>query len=85
LDDPAYDQEFVEEFGRTVNDPGIKETDQEFTPDLFDDTYLHMELAVPRDGGEVQFARVVKRMMRDKDGLPIRTANDNPILDSRQE
>ncbi|KAI2511667.1 Reverse transcriptase (RNA-dependent DNA polymerase) [Fragilaria crotonensis] len=81
-DDPAYDPEFVQEFGRTINDPSIKEADQEFTPDSFDDTYLNMELALPRDGGEVQFGRVVKRM-RDKDGLPIGTANDNPILDSR--
>ena len=81
-DDPAYDEEFVQEFGRTINDPEIKEADQEFTPDSFNDTYLQMELALPRDGGEVQFARVVKRM-RDKDGLPIGTANDNPILDSR--
>jgi hypothetical protein len=81
-DDPAYDAEFVQEFGRTINDPNIQEADQTFTPDAFDDTYLNMELALPRDGGEVQLARVVKRL-RDKDGLPIGTANDNPILDSR--
>jgi hypothetical protein len=81
-DDPAFDPEFVQEFGRTINDPAIKEADQEFTPDTFDDTHLNMELALPREGGEVQFGRVVKRM-RDKDGLPIGTANDNPILDSR--
>jgi hypothetical protein len=81
-DDPAYDTEFVQEFGRTINDPAIKEADQDFTPDIFDDTYLNMELALPRDGGEVQFARVVKRL-RDKDGLPIGTAHDNPIMDSR--
>ena len=30
----------------------------------------------------MEFARVIKRM-RNKDGLPIDTANDNPILDSR--
>ena len=30
----------------------------------------------------MQFGRVVKRL-RDKDGLPIGTANDNPILDTR--
>jgi hypothetical protein len=41
-----------------------------------------MELAIPRSGGEVEFSRVTKRL-RDKDGLPICTANDNPILDSR--
>ena len=55
---------------------------QGFTPDSYDDTYLNMELALPREGGEVQFGRVVKRL-RDRDGLPIGTANDNPILDSR--
>ena len=81
-DDPAFDAEFVQEFGRTINNPAIQEADQEFTPDSFDDSYLHMELALPREGGGVQFGRVVKRL-RDKDGLPIGTANDNPILDSR--
>ena len=59
-----------------------KKADQEFTPDSFDDSYLNMELALPREGGDVQFGRVIKRL-RDKDGLPIGTANDNPILDSR--
>ena len=81
-DDPAFNQEFVEEYGRTVNDPSIKEADDDFTPDTFDDTYLNMELALPRDGAEVQFGRVVKRL-RDKDGIPIGTAHDNPILDTR--
>lgn len=54
-DDPAFDPEFVQEFGRTISDPAIKEADQLFTPDTFDDTYLNMELALPREGGEVQF------------------------------
>ena len=48
-DDPAFDPKFVKEFGRTINDPAIKEADQEFTPDSFDDTYLNMELALPRE------------------------------------
>jgi hypothetical protein len=50
--------------------------DSRFTPDAFDDTYLNMELALPRNGDEVEFAKVVKRL-RDKNGLPIGTANDN--------
>jgi hypothetical protein len=58
------------------------DVDDDFTPDVLDDTYLNMELALPRSGGDVEFARVVKRL-RDKDGIPIGTANDNPILDSR--
>ncbi len=65
-----------------MNDPSVPEADTTFTPYMYDDTYLNMELALPRGGGEVEFARVVKRM-RDKDGLPLGTANDNPILDSR--
>jgi hypothetical protein len=60
----------------------LPEADVEFSPDIYDDTYVNMELALPRSGGEVEFARVTKRL-RDKDGLPIGTANDNPILDTR--
>jgi len=42
-----------------------------------------MELALPSgNGAEPAFARVTKRL-RDANGLPIGTANDNPILDSR--
>ena len=80
--DDIYDEAFMEEFKKVVDDPKVKHADEGFTPDVFDDTYLNMELALPRGGGEVEFTRVVKRM-RDKDGLPIGTANDNPVLDSR--
>ena len=41
---------------------------------MLDDTYLNMELALPRDSDGPEFARVTKRL---------RTANDNPILDTR--
>ncbi|KAI2498409.1 Reverse transcriptase (RNA-dependent DNA polymerase) [Fragilaria crotonensis] len=75
-DDPEFREQFVEEFGRPIK------ADTEFTPDAYDDTYLNMELALPRQGAEVQFGRVVKRL-RDKDGIPIGTAHDNPILDTR--
>ena len=50
----------LQEFGRTINDPAtIKEVDQNFTSDLFSDTYLHMELAIPREGGRVQLGLLV--------------------------
>jgi hypothetical protein len=64
-----------------VNDPGILEADKDFTLDVFDDTYLNMELAIPRDSDGPEFARVTKRL-KDKDGLPIGRANNNPILDT---
>ena len=41
-----------------------------------------MELVLPADDEGPEFARVTKRL-RDANGIPIGTANDNPILDSR--
>ena len=81
-DRDAFDVEFQEEFHKVISDSTLPEADDLPTAEVFDDTYLNMELALPRDGGEVEFCKVVKRL-RDKNGLPIGTANDNPILDSR--
>ena len=78
----ANDADFEEEFEKIVNDKGIPEADDEFTPDIFEDTYLNMELALDRGGEHPEIARVTKRM-KDRDGRPIGTANENPILDTR--
>ena len=75
------DEDFREEFTRVFNNDEIPEAD-DITPEALDDTYLKMEVALPRDGKGPELARVVKRL-RDKDGIPIGTANDNPILYSR--
>jgi hypothetical protein len=48
---------------------------------VFDDTYLNMELAIPRDSDGPEFARITKRL-KDKDGLSIGRANNNLILDT---
>jgi hypothetical protein len=80
------DPDFVAEFQDIVSDEELPDVDDSFTPDVFDDTYLNMEIALPRGAGvqdDVQFARVTKRL-RDKDGRPIGTANDNPLLDTRE-
>jgi hypothetical protein len=78
-----FDGDFQEEFDFVINNEVVPEADEEFTPDTYDDYYLNMELAIPRTDGEgPEFARVTKRL-RDKDGIPIGTANDNPILDTR--
>jgi len=41
-----------------------------------------MELAFPRDDEGPEFARVTKRL-RDANGIPIGTADDNPLIDTR--
>lgn len=79
---PDFDQEFVNEYEAVISNEEIPEADVEYTPEVLDDTYLNMELALPRDGPEPQFARVTKRL-RDTEGRPIGRAHDNPILDSR--
>jgi hypothetical protein len=60
-------RDFVDEFQNVVSDDQIPEEDSTFTPNVFNDTCLHMEIALPRGGGDqedVQFARVTKRFLR---------------------
>ena len=58
----------------------MPEADADFTPDFFEDTYLNMELAIPRDGDRPDFDKVTKSL-RDKEGLPIGRSQNNSILD----
>ena len=73
--------DFNDEFNKIYNYSCIDEADTH-TPEVLEDTYINMELAMPRDSDGPEFARVTKRL-RDTDGIPIGTSNDNPILDSR--
>lgn len=75
------DLDFAAEFARIFNNPEVKEADDDFDPDTYD-SYLNMELALDRGGENPEVAKVVKRL-KDKDGRPIGTSHDNPILDTR--
>ena len=75
------DEDFAAEFTKIFNNTDIPESD-EYTPEVLEDTYLQMEVAMPRDSEGPEFARVTKRL-RDANGIPIGTANDNPLLDTR--
>lgn len=79
--EPSQTQKTGQKFDNIVNDRCVSEADNEFTPDVFNDTSLNMELAIPRDINGPEFARVTKHL-RDKDVLPIGTASNNPILDT---
>jgi hypothetical protein len=76
------DEDFREEFQKIYNNEDISEQADDYTPEVLEDTYVNMEIALPRDGEGPEFARVTKRL-RDANGIPIGTANDNPILDTR--
>ena len=75
------DPDFAEEFRLVFNNQDIPEVD-EFTPEVLEDTYINVEIALPRDGDGIEFARVTKRL-RDANGIPIGTAHDNLLLDTR--
>ena len=75
------DEDFAEEFKKSFNNMEIPEAD-EFTPEVLEDTYVNMEIALPRESDGPEFARVVKRR-RDNHGMPIGVQNKNPILDTR--
>ena len=79
LEDYKY---FQEEFYRIYQDKDILEADDVFTPEIMDDTYMNMEVVLPRDTEGPEFARVTKRL-KDANGLPTGTSNENPILDTR--
>jgi hypothetical protein len=46
------DPDFIDEFQNVVSDPEIPEEDESFSPNIFDDTYLNMEIALPRGSGD---------------------------------
>ena len=60
----------------------IPEAVDVFTPEIMDDTSMNMEVALTQDTEGPEFAHVTKRL-KDANGLPIGTANEKPILDTR--
>jgi hypothetical protein len=76
-DDPEYRDEVV-----MANDLR-PEVDESFTPDMYDDTYLRREVALPRGPGEEPIVGRVTKRLRDANNLPIGLANELPTLDSR--
>ena len=76
------DPDFQEEFNNVTSNEEVKEDYDHFTPDTYD-MYLNMELALPQgDSLEPRLARVTKRL-KDANGIPIGTADDNPLLNTR--
>jgi len=75
------DEDFVSEFHKVFNNPDVKEADEDFDKDLFDN-YINMEVSINRGKEHPELARVTKRL-KDHRGNYIGTANDNPILDTR--
>ena len=90
IDHENEDPSFFKEFTRVIDDAALQHADDDPTGDVAPttevdtDLYVGMELALPRgDKGQMLFARMTKRM-KDNEGIPVRTAKSNPLLDFRQ-
>ena len=75
------DEDFQSSFNKVFDKPAVKDAEDEFTPDSYDN-YVNMELKLDRRGDKPEFSKVKKRL-KDTNGTPIGVANDNLILDSR--
>ena len=76
------DPDIQDEFNSITSNEEVKDGDDHFTPDTYD-MYLNMELVLPQgDSLEPRMARVTKRL-KDANGIPIGTADDNSLLDTR--
>ena len=79
------DEVFTEEFQKYYGNDSIKEADDQPQEGLEAnyDTYLNMELVLPRNDNGIEFAKVTKRL-KDANGIAIGRANEDfPALDSR--
>ena len=76
------DPDFAEEFQRIINDKDVPGADDNCDPQIYEDTYANMELAIDRGEYGPTFARITKQL-KDAEGRPIGVANYNPILDTR--
>ncbi|KAI2498349.1 Reverse transcriptase (RNA-dependent DNA polymerase) [Fragilaria crotonensis] len=91
IDPENEDPEFFNEFTRVIDDAALAHANDDAagedatkSVEVGSDQYVGMELALPRgDDGQLMHARVTKRL-KDNEGIPVGTANDNPLLDSRK-
>ena len=60
------DEDFQNEFARVFDNTDVKEYDDQFTPDSYDN-YINMELALDQGGDQPKYTRVKKRL-KDNQG-----------------
>ena len=75
------DKDFQDEFEKIFSNDDIKESNEDYTEETLNDTYLNIEVALARDSEGPEYAKVTKRS-QDANGIPIGTSNNNPILDT---
>ena len=85
IDMEQEDETFYNEFTKAINDPSIRDANDEYNIEYGkDDPYLGMKLGIPRGpDDDIQHARVKIRVV-DEEGKPKGIAHSNPLLDMKQ-
>ena len=91
IDPEDEDPDFFNEFTRVIDDAALAHADSDAACEVStnpmevgSDQYVVMEPALPRgNDGLMMYARVTKRL-GDNEGIPVGTANDILLLDSRK-
>ena len=79
-----FDKEFAEEVSRVIDDVNLPHAHDDVVRYDSDDSYVNIEIGLPRgDDGALHHATVKRRKLDDK-GAPVGNKHNNPILDSRQ-
>ena len=75
------DEDYNNSFARVFDNTDLKEDDDQFTPDSYDN-YINTELSLERGGEQPKYARV-KKWLKENQGRPIGIILHNTILDIR--
>ena len=75
------EKDFQSEFKKVFGNTDVKEADEEFTPDSYDN-YVNMELKLYQGGDRPELV-ILKKRLKDTNMIPIGVANEKLILDSR--
>ena len=58
-------EDFQNEFSRVFDNTDVKEDDDQFTPESYDN-YINTELALDREGNQPEYARVKNRLKKNQ-------------------
>ena len=77
------DPDFQEEFSHVVSNEEVSEADDNFLTYVYDETYLSMDLSLPKRGEPDPHFDCAIKSLRNANGLTTEKSSDNPILDTR--
>ena len=78
------DSKFLDDYSRVINDPELIGEDDKQTEDPHTaNSYIGMEVGLPRGTGEEIERAIVQKRVMDQTGNPISKYHNNPLLDSR--